>query len=527
MRRDTFSGLGQRGRSLAVPGLTLGLVTLVLAGPGAATAQTNVALAGTATQSSTDYSGDASRAIDGSTDGWFPDGSVTHTAGGADSSPWWQVDLGQDHQIDEIVLWNRTDCCSERLSDFTVEVETSAGAIIDLGTYASAGPSDFRPDLPPGGVVGRIVRIQLLFDAGNPTERYLTLAEVQVYGTPAAEPPAGQLPLGRDLLLNGSQSWKSKATLDGPSDVEKLLLEALRTNGFKGSKVPFECNESVGGVSLARIRFESGDANRFELTDLHGRVVSGTYVQKGDSGEKVVFELDDASRKSLKKMLKQAALECWTFDQEDKEKIVSLKAGLDRFKLKGKVVDGDTFVLSARLEGGVKWTKKQKKLGKYWAHGSVTQKLKLSTPLVPMGPAVPDVCVADQGMHVYPKEGGFFEGWVELTEVQGSDLYDLILSDDFVSILRDFEGDFDSLHSLLQLVDEHGVACADGRTLVQIELSDFGKTNLELVVDTLEYLESALEALEGMIEHFYNEIIVEIAAHVCADLVATFLEAIL
>ena len=47
----------------------------------------NLALSGIATQSSTDYGGEASRAHDGNADGSFSGGSVTHTAG--DMNAWW------------------------------------------------------------------------------------------------------------------------------------------------------------------------------------------------------------------------------------------------------------------------------------------------------------------------------------------------------------------------------------------------------------------------------------------------------
>ena len=79
----------------------------------------NVALKGTATQSS-DYNGaGAVRAIDGVLDGVYSAGSVTHTAGD-EIDPWWEVDLQAPLQIDQVTVWNRTDCCSERLKDYAL-----------------------------------------------------------------------------------------------------------------------------------------------------------------------------------------------------------------------------------------------------------------------------------------------------------------------------------------------------------------------------------------------------------------------
>ena len=74
---------------------------------------TNIALAGTATQSSTydkhqhgpDYAG---KAIDNNTSGdILADGSVSHTR--KDRSPWWEVDLGATYPIETITVWGRSE----------------------------------------------------------------------------------------------------------------------------------------------------------------------------------------------------------------------------------------------------------------------------------------------------------------------------------------------------------------------------------------------------------------------------------
>ncbi len=67
----------------------------------------NIAKGAKATQSSTDYDGQAERALDGNTSGKYTDNSTTHTAISTD--PWWEVDLGKDVSIDRIIVWNRTD----------------------------------------------------------------------------------------------------------------------------------------------------------------------------------------------------------------------------------------------------------------------------------------------------------------------------------------------------------------------------------------------------------------------------------
>lgn len=67
----------------------------------------NLAPSGVARQSSVAHSGPAKLAIDGDTNGDHFAGSVTHT--GTEADPWWELDLGSEHAIDSIKLWNRTD----------------------------------------------------------------------------------------------------------------------------------------------------------------------------------------------------------------------------------------------------------------------------------------------------------------------------------------------------------------------------------------------------------------------------------
>jgi hypothetical protein len=35
---------------------------------------------------------------------------------------WWQVDLGSKKDIKQIIIYNRTDCCAARLSNFKSEI---------------------------------------------------------------------------------------------------------------------------------------------------------------------------------------------------------------------------------------------------------------------------------------------------------------------------------------------------------------------------------------------------------------------
>ncbi len=75
----------------------------------------NIALTGTASQSTTYSRGPAQRAIDGSLDSGF-----SQTSSKATDPPWWQLDLGQARQITHIIVWNRTGKYATRLQNFTL-----------------------------------------------------------------------------------------------------------------------------------------------------------------------------------------------------------------------------------------------------------------------------------------------------------------------------------------------------------------------------------------------------------------------
>ena len=79
----------------------------------------NIARAGTAKQSS-NYGPDtaAGKAIDGTKDGSFASCACTLE----ETDSWWEIDLGAVNSIDHILVYNRNDCCPERLDNVTVSI---------------------------------------------------------------------------------------------------------------------------------------------------------------------------------------------------------------------------------------------------------------------------------------------------------------------------------------------------------------------------------------------------------------------
>ncbi|MFI5802934.1 alpha-L-fucosidase [Streptomyces sp. NPDC051561] len=152
-------------------------------------AHPNLAQGRPAAQQSTGYDAPAARAVDGNTNGAFDGGSVTHTAEPSKQA-WWQVDLGRQAELSEVDVWNRTDCCAERLKNYWVltsgspitadglaEARSTPGVTAVRVTAQAGRPSRIAL---PAGTAGQHVRIQLE-SATDP----LTLAEVQVRGRAA------------------------------------------------------------------------------------------------------------------------------------------------------------------------------------------------------------------------------------------------------------------------------------------------------------------------------------------------------
>ena len=82
----------------------------------------NVAREGKASQKNTSNGGDASRAIDGNKSGKYNDGGETHSEENT-QNPWWEVDLGSEHPISSVIVYNRTDGgLGKRLDGFTLKV---------------------------------------------------------------------------------------------------------------------------------------------------------------------------------------------------------------------------------------------------------------------------------------------------------------------------------------------------------------------------------------------------------------------
>ena len=110
----------------------------------------NIAPRGKATQSGITAGGSADRAIDGNTDGNWAVGSSTATSDR--NNPWWELDLGGEFPINQITVYNRIDCCSDRLNGFTLTLlDSNRAALFVKKNVPQPSP---RADIAVKGVGG-------------------------------------------------------------------------------------------------------------------------------------------------------------------------------------------------------------------------------------------------------------------------------------------------------------------------------------------------------------------------------------
>jgi hypothetical protein len=135
-----------------------------------------------ATQNNVNHGGHAYRGIDGNTNTKYTSGQgCTHT--NTSFKPWFAIDFGDSETINNVTLWNRADCCSERLRMVEIRVgSTEPTGTTNAGSNALcasvAGPLVGGNHTFQCGVElqGRYLTIQLVH--ANSSTEVLTLCEV-------------------------------------------------------------------------------------------------------------------------------------------------------------------------------------------------------------------------------------------------------------------------------------------------------------------------------------------------------------
>jgi hypothetical protein len=207
-------------------------------------------------QSSTAYNGYAKLAVDGNTNGTFFGGSVSHTAENV-SNPWWMWDMEQVDSLVSVTLWNRTDCCGERLANFYVFVSKkpfssanplTVAADTSVWKYYYAGKAGEKTIIKVNAC-GRFLRIQI---KGIGT---LSLAEVQVSKKNGICP---------EFVPNGIDAFSDDEDVKVyPNPVQSNIFTIKYDNAKGGENCVFRLQDLSGRILPAGVRpVDSG----FEFT---------------------------------------------------------------------------------------------------------------------------------------------------------------------------------------------------------------------------------------------------------------------
>ncbi|MDO5969598.1 T9SS type A sorting domain-containing protein [Flavivirga aquimarina] len=216
----------------------------------------NLALNGTARQSSTLHDGVASGAIDDNTNGAYSDGSVTHTA--SETNAYWQVTLDDTYNIGDINIFGRTDsCCLTRLSNFTV-------LVYDESTRNFAKVVNSYPDpsitVNANGAAGNIIRVR------SNTGASLSLAEVQVFES------------------SSSSALKTKTKVDSNQEITPFIYPNPVKTSFQLNTINIQ-GVRIYNISGQQVKHFNKPQSSYSVSDLN----SGIYFVKISTPEKLII----------------------------------------------------------------------------------------------------------------------------------------------------------------------------------------------------------------------------------------------
>ena len=214
---------------------------------------TNMALNKSTNQSSIVFGATSGKAVDGDTNGDFLSGSVIAT--GNELNPWWEVDLGENANIEEIRIWNRTDNRRDRLSNYYVLISDTPFSSNNLNTllndasvtnYYEADNAQEPTSISTDNLTGRYVRIQLNY------REHLTIAEVEVMGC--------------------------SSTID--DERPEVILSAMSADVTSAFPVNIDFTESIGGLAISD--FVVSNATLSNLSGSNGSyTILATPIEEG------------------------------------------------------------------------------------------------------------------------------------------------------------------------------------------------------------------------------------------------------
>jgi F5/8 type C domain/Secretion system C-terminal sorting domain len=219
----------------------------------------NIALNKPSTQVSTAFSGFPARANDGNTNGVYNSGSVSHT--NSSQSSWWQVNLQGSYTISSIVIYNRTDCCKDRLTNYLVEIYDGANLTWSSENHTYPNPST---TLSIPSTSGTLVKISLI------GTNILSLAEVEVYGISNG---TGMIIQDENLVvISETKNDPKDEYINATENVESFVSENINSIQLTSSKVLIYPNPSSGIFNFNYTSISDGFL-KVTVSDIIGKII--------------------------------------------------------------------------------------------------------------------------------------------------------------------------------------------------------------------------------------------------------------
>jgi Lectin C-type domain/F5/8 type C domain/HYR domain/Secretion system C-terminal sorting domain len=257
--------------------------------PNACNAPYNVAYLQKATMSSSQFNTKAMDVVDGNTYGdLFGGFSVAHTEWERNS--WIEIDLGQNHNIDSIKIWNRSDCCVNIFKNYYIFVSEDAFSSKDLNnTIQQRGVKSMFQNAQagfPSGIKltnqkGRYVRLQLKGDG------FINLAEVEIIGCPVN----GSSP-STNTNNSGLQIFKPVLELKVNKEGKKSFLQWV--NNTQVLNDSFLVQRSIDGYNYENIVSLSAKGGK-NVPDFYNTYDEDPY--EGNNLYRIYLKLADGSSK--------------------------------------------------------------------------------------------------------------------------------------------------------------------------------------------------------------------------------------
>ena len=204
----------------------------------------NLALKRPTAQSSSGWgSTDGRRAVDGNSNSRYNQRSCTHTR--RDSGAWLRVDLGRVADVKTIKLWNRKDCCSDRIKKTKIYVGTT-NILADATECGDVNDVKKNPIVIQcaSSINGRYVWVK------KTDRNYLTVCELEVFSAKTSAIAAAPLQSNPFIYVKGVQLANSAAT--NYCGLSRHKNEGIPASILFGNQFPalFDCSGQADAVQI-------------------------------------------------------------------------------------------------------------------------------------------------------------------------------------------------------------------------------------------------------------------------------------